>query len=133
MNNLVFAARKALSNYVNFSGRASRAEFWWWILALLIANVVTGLIDGAIVAPLLGFETFGEDAGQPLSFLLALALLLPCIAAGVRRLHDTDRSGWWLLLGLIPLIGTLILLYFYILQGDEEANRFGAPEPFDPV
>ena len=65
------------------------------------------------------------DAGQPLSLIVSLALLLPNLAVSVRRLHDTDRSGWWLLLSFIPIFGTLALLYFMVLRGTEGSNRFG--------
>ena len=73
---------------------------------------------------MLGFEAFAEDAGEPLSTLASLALLLPNLAVGVRRLHDIDKSGWWLLLGFIPLIGTLVLIYFMVQPGTEGSNRF---------
>jgi uncharacterized membrane protein YhaH (DUF805 family) len=92
--------------------------------------VVLGLVDGAIIAPLLGFDAFAENAGQPLSFLASLILLLPLVAVGIRRLHDIDRTGWWLLLGLVPVIGFLVLLYFYVQKGDAGSNRFGEPDRF---
>jgi len=130
MNNVVAATRTVLAKYRTFTGRASRAEFWWWILAVIILMVVLGLVDGAIVAPLLGFDAFAENAGQPLSLLVSLVLLLPAIAVSIRRLHDIDRTGWWLLLGLVPVIGSLALLYFYVQKGDAGPNRFGEPEPF---
>ena len=78
-----------------------------------------------MVAPMMGFESFAPEAGQPLSMVASLALLLPNLAVAARRLHDTDRSGWWLLLSLIPIIGTLVLLYFLVLRGTEGSNRFG--------
>ena len=93
--NMVEAVKHVMSNYANFSGRARRSEFWWWVLALILLQIVTGIIDGALIAPMLGAEAFSPEAGQPLSLLVALALLIPCIAVSVRRLHDLDRSGWW--------------------------------------
>lgn len=130
MNSLIQASRIVLSKYVTFTGRASRSEFWWWFLALALVMLVTRLIDGAVIAPMLGFLAFQEEAGQPLSMLVALGALLPNIAVGIRRLHDTGRVGWWLLIGLIPIIGGLVLLYFYVQPSEEGENRFGAPEPF---
>ena len=74
---------------------------------------------------MLGFEPFAEEAGQPLRMLAGLALFLPTLAVTVRRLHDIDRSGWWYLLSLIPIIGILVLLYWYIQPGTEGPNQFG--------
>ncbi len=122
MENMKKAARRVLSNYTTFSGRASRAEFWWWWLTLLIILFCTGVLDALL------FGT-GPNDGQPISVLVTLALLLPNLAVGARRLHDLDKSAWWLLLPLIPIIGALVLLYFYIQAGEEGENRFGAPTP----
>jgi uncharacterized membrane protein YhaH (DUF805 family) len=119
------AVTTVLSKYATFQGRAARPEYWWWVLATLILFIALGILDGVIFAPMMGHEAFSEDAGQPLSFLASLALLLPNLAVAVRRLHDTDRSGWWLLLGFIPLIGTLVLLFFMVQRGTDGANRFG--------
>ncbi|MEM1152989.1 MAG: DUF805 domain-containing protein [Pseudomonadota bacterium] len=113
-----------LSKYATFSGRASRAEYWWWFLALFLLMVMLRVLDGAVIAPALGFQPFAEEAGTPLSTLILLAVFLPNLAVGVRRLHDTDRSGWWLLIGLIPLLGGLILLYFFVQPSDAANNRF---------
>lgn len=122
------AVRRVLSNYATFQGRAPRAEFWWWALAMFILFAILSLIDGILIAPLLGFSAFSEDAGQPISTLVSLALLLPSLALAARRLHDIGRSGWWLLLALVPLIGSLVLLYFYVQPSDGE-NAYGAPNP----
>ena len=123
--NMMTAVKTALAKYATFSGRATRPEYWWWILAMIILFTVLGMIDGAVIAPLLGFEAFDPEAGQPVSFIASLGLLLPNLAVSARRLHDTDRSAWWLLLGLIPLIGTLVLLFFYVQRGTDGPNRFG--------
>lgn len=125
MGQMALAVRAVLSKYATFEGRAPRSEFWWWALAVFLMFIVTRLIDGALVAPLLGFSAFAPEAGQPLSLLLALGIILPNIAVGVRRLHDTGRSGWWILIGLIPLIGTLVLLYFYIQPSEGDENSYG--------
>ena len=129
MNPMFLAVRTVLSKYATFSGRATRPEYWWWVLAGALMMAVMQIIDGALVAPMLGFEAFQDEAGQPLSLIFSLVLILPSIAVGVRRLHDTDRTGWWLLLGLIPLIGTLVLLYFYVQPSDDD-NQYGPKVPF---
>ncbi len=112
------AVRSVLSKYATFSGRAGRPEFWWWVLALIIASIVAGLLDRGL----------GFDGGGPIGAVLTLATLLPSIAVAARRLHDTDRSAWWLLLALIPVAGGLVLLVFYCLSGRPGPNRFG-PRP----
>ena len=130
MNNLSAAFQRALSNYGNFNGRASRSAFWWWVLAVILVLLVTRIIDGALIAPVLRFGAFEPNAGQPLSVLVSLGLLLPNLAVGARRLHDIGRTGWWLLIGLVPLIGTLVLIYFYIQPSESGANQFGEPDVF---
>ncbi|NRA99739.1 MAG: DUF805 domain-containing protein [Rhodobacteraceae bacterium] len=127
MENILTAFRNGLGNYANFQGRASRPEYWWWILLIFLLFIVLGLIDAFVVAPMLGFGP-GEDSGRPLSLLVSLGLFLPNLALGIRRLHDTNRSGWWILIGLIPLIGVLVLLYFYTRPSDEGENDHG-PQP----
>ena len=117
------AVRKCFANYATFSGRAPRSEFWWFMLFLLLANFAIGILDALL---------FGRTAdGSPVSVLgalFSLAVLLPSIAVGVRRLHDLDKSGWWYLLILIPLVGTLVLIFFFVQKGTEGPNRFG-PDP----
>ncbi|MEP1199719.1 DUF805 domain-containing protein [Tateyamaria sp.] len=130
MNSMKTAARTVLSKYATFSGRASRSEFWWWILAVFIVLIICQLIDGALILPLLGFEAFQAEGGTPLSVIVSLLVILPNIAVAVRRLHDTGRVGWWLLIGLVPVIGALILIYFYVQPSEEETNQFGPPQPF---
>jgi uncharacterized membrane protein YhaH (DUF805 family) len=123
MEDVKTAVRIVLSKYATFSGRASRPEFWWFALALFLASIVLGLVDAIIF----GFE---EDDPQILTGLLGLALFLPSIAVGVRRMHDIGRTGWWLLIGFIPIVGFFVLIYFYIQPSDTEANAYGSPEPF---
>jgi len=122
---MVTAVKTVLGKYATFSGRAARPEYWWWVLATVILFFVLGLVDGALVAPMMGFEAFEPNAGQPLSVIASLGLLIPNLAVAARRLHDTDRSGWWLLLGLIPVIGSLVLIFFLVQKGTEGSNRFG--------
>jgi uncharacterized membrane protein YhaH (DUF805 family) len=111
-----------LRKYADFNGRARRAEYWWFYLFVIIAFVVASIVDS-----LLGLGGSVGPYGL-VSALLGLAMILPSLAAGVRRLHDTDRSGWWLLIALIPLIGAIVLLVFYVLEGTRGDNRFG-PDP----
>ena len=99
-----------LRKYADFSGRARRAEYWWFYLLMIIGYVVATILDS-----LVGLEVFGPYG--ILTSIFGLAMIVPSLAAGVRRLHDTDRSGWWLLIGLIPLIGAIVLLVFLVSQG----------------
>ena len=99
--------------YVEFSGRARRKEYWMFVLFNIIASIVAGVIDG-----LLGTRMIGS--------LYSLAVLLPGLAVCARRLHDTDRSGWWMLIALIPLVGWIVLLVFMCLDSTPGENRFGA-------
>ncbi len=119
------AIRSVFSQYAGFSGRAPRSEYWWWILFFYIVLIAAGIIDGAIVAPMLGQEAFAQGSTGPLSGLFILATLLPGIAVGVRRLHDLDKSGWWILISFIPLIGFIVLVYWFVHRGTDGANRFG--------
>lgn len=123
------AVRRVLSKYATFSGRASRPEFWWWMLAAFVVIALAGVLDRAVMAPLLGFSAADENAGQPLTTILSLVLLLPNISVAVRRLHDGNRTGWWLLIALVPILGALVLVYFYIQPSDTGRNGFGDPDP----
>jgi uncharacterized membrane protein YhaH (DUF805 family) len=117
------SVRTVLGKYVTFSGRAQRSEYWWYALFTFVTSIVLSILDGI----LFGVTAAGQSIGI-LSGLFSLAVLLPSIAVGVRRLHDLDKSGWWLLLALIPILGFLVLLYFFIQRGTEGPNRFG-PDP----
>ncbi len=127
MEDMIAAFRKVfLKNYATFSGRASRGEFWWYVLAVFLLNIIVNLVDYYAVSPMIGVS--GETG--ILSAILGLALIVPGLAVSARRLHDTGRSAWWLLLWLIPLLGMLVLIYFYIQRSDDGHNRFGAPDPW---
>jgi uncharacterized membrane protein YhaH (DUF805 family) len=97
--------KTCFSKYADFSGRASRSEYWWWFLFVVLVSAATGLISDKLTA------------------VFSLAVLLPGIAVSVRRLHDIDKSGWFLLLNFIPVIGWVILLYWAVQEG-REPNRF---------
>lgn len=112
------AVRTCLGKYAVFSGRAARPELWWWALAVFLAGLVLNVVD---------YLLFGSKS-QPLSSLFSLLVLLPNLAVGARRLHDVDRSAWWLLIGLVPLVGVIVLLVFFVQDGSVGPNRYG-PDP----
>ncbi|MGO4438755.1 DUF805 domain-containing protein [Rhizobium sp. RAF56] len=107
------AVSSVFSKYADFSGRARRSEFWWFFLFNVVASGVADILSRAI---------FGNDA---LGALYSLALLIPAVAVSVRRLHDVDRSGWWILIGAIPLIGAIVLIFWYATEGTAGENRYG--------
>ena len=110
--NFVDAIKSGFNNYVTFSGRAARSEFWFWMLFSFVANIAAGIVDAVIG---LGF----------VGLVVSLALLLPGLAVSARRLHDLDRTGWWLLIGL-TIIGIILLLVWDCMKGTTGPNRFGA-------
>ena len=111
----------AWKNYANFKGRARRKAYWMFVLFNLIALVILSLIEGA-----LGLSS--QNGYGILTGLYTLAMILPLIALAVRRLHDTGRSGWWLLIGLVPLIGPIVLIVFYVTDSQPGTNQYG-PNP----
>ena len=114
----------ALQKYAVFSGRAQRSEYWYFFLFYFLLAVAAAILDGLV-------ESFSQRAGMGFfSGILALGLLLPSLAVGVRRLHDIDRSGWWLLIAVIPLVGAIVLLVFTVKDSQPGPNRFG-PNPKD--
>ena len=124
---------KVLKQYVDFSGRARRREYWMFVLINVVILIVLSLIDtllgtGGFHATSGGGSFYAANSLGLLSGLYTLAVLLPSIAVTVRRLHDTDRTGWWILLGFIPIIGGIVLLVFYVLEGTRGPNRYG-PDP----
>jgi uncharacterized membrane protein YhaH (DUF805 family) len=106
---------KVLKNYVGFEGRARRTEYWMFALINVAILIVLSLISRAI-------------GNSILYTIYALAVFLPGLAVAVRRLHDTDKSGWWLLIGLIPIIGAIVLLVFMVSDSTPGANQYG-PSP----
>lgn len=107
--------------YVNFSGRATRTQYWMFVLFQFIVSLVLGILL-VLLAVLLG-DT-GATIGRVLQTLVALALFLPGLGITVRRLHDTTRSGWWVLLSIIPFIGPIVLLIFMLLPSTEGENKY---------
>ncbi len=113
-----------LRRYAQFSGRARRKEYWWFVLFSYLISFALALVDIMIV----GADTVVEYGIGPLSGIAALVLLIPSTAVSFRRLHDHDRSAWWLLLGILPIIGALVLLVWFCQRGTIGDNRFG-PDP----
>lgn len=114
-----------LKRYTQFTGRASRSEYWWFQLFMMMFTIplnVLGFIAGHLNSTSLALVSSG------LTLAVWLALALPLIAVTIRRLHDTDRSGWWLLLMLVPFAG-LAVLVFMLLPSTSGDNRFGKPVP----
>ena len=111
-----------LRRYVEFTGRASRTEFWMFVLISVIVSIVLSIIGGFA----------GDTARSALSSLYSLAVLVPSLALGARRLHDTNRSGWWQLVGLIPVVGWIVLIVFYVMPSDPGDNQYGPPPPSEP-
>lgn len=103
------AVRTCFSKYIDFSGRASRPEYWWFVLAYVVLVTVASFLN------------------QYLYYLVVLAFLLPLLAVGARRLHDTGRSAWWLLISAIPVIGGLVLLFFMVQPSKPESIEYGLP------
>ena len=113
-----------LKKYVVFEGRARRKEYWFFVLFNVLISMGLAIIDRLT-------GTVDPETGLGvLSGLYALGVMLPGMAVSVRRLHDTGRCGWWLLITLIPVLGALIFLYFLVLDGDAESNEYG-PSPKD--
>jgi uncharacterized membrane protein YhaH (DUF805 family) len=119
------AVNSVLSQYATFAGRASRSEFWRWVVVFVLLTLVTRMIDGAMFASSIREGLYVRGVWQPLTFITILALFLPNMALAVRRLHDIGRSGWWLLLMVIPFIGPLVLLYWYVQPSEDGPNQFG--------
>jgi uncharacterized membrane protein YhaH (DUF805 family) len=120
-----------LRRYADFSGRSRRKEYWMFVLLLLIVGVVLGLVTGGF-SSVMDPTSMGGDAtmgaGSMILGLFYLAIFIPALAVQVRRFHDQDKSGWFVLLNFIPLVGGLIVFIFMCLDGTRGDNRFG-PDP----
>ncbi|MFC5496205.1 DUF805 domain-containing protein [Caenimonas terrae] len=115
MDEIQKSVKTCLNKYADFNGRAARPEFWWFVLFWIVVLAVTGLVSKYLYA------------------IAALALVVPGLAVGARRLHDTGKSGWYQLIGLIPLVGGLVVLYLMAQQGEPAANRWGSPPDTAPM
>ncbi len=131
-NTIVENFRKVVTTqYVDFNGRTARTPFWYYVLAYVVLYVAASILDSVFVGA--AFTPFGVMYynPRPITGLLVLALLLPTLGISVRRLHDINKSGWWILIGLIPVVGWLVLIYWYAQHGTKGTNPFGEdPAPF---
>jgi uncharacterized membrane protein YhaH (DUF805 family) len=112
--NFFDAIKICIVNYVGLTGRAARPEYWYFFLFVFLGQLVLTFVY------------------RPAAIAFDLAVILPHLAVGVRRLHDTNRSGWWLLIGFIPLVGAIVLLIWFCQRGDDHPNNFGDPPVFIP-
>ena len=116
--NFQSAVQSGFSKYVTFSGRASRSEYWYFALAYIVASIVAAVIDHAVL----------DMDSSPLSIIVWLGFILPSIAVSFRRLHDVNKSAWWLFFFLVPIVGPIMMIVWYCSRGTIGDNRFG-PDP----
>jgi uncharacterized membrane protein YhaH (DUF805 family) len=109
------AIKSGFDHYTKFGGRAGRPPFWWWFLFGILVGIGANIIDVILGT----YPIFSGLAG--------LALLLPGLSVAIRRLHDTNRTGWWVLIELIPIIGIIVLIVFWVQEGDAGENKYGPP------
>ncbi len=114
--------RTCLNKYAVFSGRASRSEFWFFVLFCILGGIIAAIIDTMI----LGYP-FEEEG--PINLIFSVALIIPSISVTARRLHDINRSGWWQLLWF-TIIGGILLIIWHVTKGENKKNRFGPPIKF---
>ena len=107
---------EVLKKYTVVSGRARRKEYWMFVLFNIIIAIAIGFVEGLVGSPGI------------IGMIYCLAVLVPSVAVSVRRLHDTGRSGWWVLVAFVPLIGAIVLIVFMVLDGQEDENEYG-PNP----
>lgn len=112
------AVQRALTvNYCNFSGRSSRSEYWWYVLFTFILGLVLGFVLGII---------FSDTLTDIITGIVNLALLLPGLGLCVRRMHDIGKSGWWVLVAIIPVIGWILFIYWAAQPSQPTPNQWGA-------
>ena len=110
------AIKTCFAKYADFDGRAARPEYWYFVLFNIAVSIVLSVLGGIAFHGLAAL----------LQVLFSLAMLLPNIAVGARRLHDRDQSGWWLLIAFVPVVGAILLLVWFCLPGTRGNNRYGA-------
>jgi uncharacterized membrane protein YhaH (DUF805 family) len=121
------AVQTCLQKYVGFSGRARRSEYWWFFLFTVLVSMVASVLDSI-------FGTMSDTTNVGvIGSIASLALLLPSIAVAIRRLHDTSRSGWWILIGLIPIVGWIILIVFYCQDSHGDNEHGPSPKAAAPA
>jgi uncharacterized membrane protein YhaH (DUF805 family) len=126
MNDFILPYKK----YAQFTGRSDRKEFWYFVLFYFVAAAILSVIDGMVFGAgraVIGNDGLDFSSSGPLAGIFAIGSFIPMLAAAIRRLHDTGKTGWWVLLGMIPLIGIIILIVFYAQKGQPEANAHGEP------
>jgi uncharacterized membrane protein YhaH (DUF805 family) len=109
------SVRTVFQRYATFTGRSRRPEYWWFVLFNIIVSLALAIIS-AILFP---------SEADILGGIYNLAILLPSLAVGVRRLHDLGRTGWWLLIGIVPIVGIIVLIVFFATKGEENDNEYG--------
>lgn len=113
---MIEAYKKFWTNYANFKDRSTRGDFWWVVLChCIVTFIINNLVR--IIA--------GDTANMIVALIIALASLVPCLALAIRRLHDINKSGWYLFMGLIPLAGPIILIVYYCMASVNEGNQYG--------
>ena len=122
--NMMQAVKQALGKkYSDVKGRVTRSEYWWFILFLILGDIVTNVLDVALGWQFGEPDVFGSQMGT-LNILFNLAVLVPCICVTARRLHDVNRSGWWMLIPL-TIIGIIPFYYWMLKKSDAEQNKWG--------
>lgn len=114
----VGAIKKGFRGYVVWNARSTRSEYWWWTLFVIIVAIVASVIDSAL------FSTDMMTGTGPVSLITTLALFLPGLSLWIRRLHDTDRTGWWAWIILIPIVGLIVSLVFVLLPSKPGPTRW---------
>ncbi|MBL4808016.1 MAG: DUF805 domain-containing protein, partial [Rhodobacteraceae bacterium] len=124
--NIMQSIKTCFDKYATFSGRAQRSEFWWFILFVVVGSIIAGRLDVMVFGPtfIVTETSFEYNAGY-IGIIFFLATLLPNISVMVRRLHDVNKSGWWYWFMLIPLIGVIMLLVWFIKTGTSGSNNYG--------
>lgn len=115
---------KVLKQYAEFNGRARRKEYWYFFLINLLISMAIGFVSGFIGG--MSQDPSMASGLMLLPMLYSLAVLIPGIAVSVRRLHDTNRSGWWLLISLVPIIGAVVLIVFLVQDSQPGSNSYGS-------
>jgi uncharacterized membrane protein YhaH (DUF805 family) len=113
------AVKTCFANYMTFRGRAPRSEYWYFVLFMFIGGVTTAVLDAIL---------FSGNVISPLNSIFSLVTIIPSLAVASRRLHDLDKSGWWQLLWIVPIIGWIIMIIWLVKRGTPGPNRFG-PDP----
>ena len=126
------AVKSFWSNYAPFRGRSRRSEYWWIQLFLVLTNLAVAAIDLALMSG--DVDRFIANGGGGIVGLIwILVTIVPALAVLVRRLHDTGKSGWWALIGFVPLVGAIVLLVFTVLDSDAGENKFGMSPKVSPT